>query len=303
MMTINNPVIPCVTSLPGGCLQEGSLIIIHGQPTFNSNRFCVSLVCGPQPELSAIAFQLTAHFDTNWVIRNSKLNKEWGVEEGSATRKFPFQRLQPFQLEIFTSPSCYVVAIDGNHYCEYSHRVSYSQANTLQITGDVQVSMIEFKSTNTYPTFPSGNRLNVTNPPIPFASLINGPLAVGNEIQVHGQVKPYPNRFHINLQQGCQTYPSPTIAFHFNPRYEGGNRVIVMNSLLGGQWGSEQRIATGRHLAPGTTFVLSIKRQAYNFDILVNGTRIANYAHRIGADIIDSVSIDGDVIVNKVVAI
>lgn len=56
------------------------------------------------------------------------------------------------------------VAIDGNHYCEYSHRVSYSQANTLQITGDVQVSMIEFKSTNTYPTFPSGNRLNVTNP-------------------------------------------------------------------------------------------------------------------------------------------
>lgn len=37
-------------------------------------------------------------------------------------------------------------------------------------------------------------------------------------------------RFHVNLQQGCQTYPHPNIAFHFNPRFEGGERVIVMNS-------------------------------------------------------------------------
>lgn len=298
MMTINNPVIPCVTSLPGGCLQVGSLIIIHGQPTFNSNRFSINLV--HQGNMHCI-FHFDARFDQGQVVRNTNFpSSTWGHEERSTLL---FTRNKPFFMEIRCLQDRFMVAIDGNHYCEYSHRVSYSQANTLQITGDVQVSMIEFKSTNTYPTFPSGNRLNVTNPPIPFASLINGPLAVGNEIQVHGQVKPYPNRFHINLQQGCQTYPSPTIAFHFNPRYEGGNRVIVMNSLLGGQWGSEQRIATGRHLAPGTTFVLSIKRQAYNFDILVNGTRIANYAHRIGADIIDSVSIDGDVIVNKVVAI
>jgi hypothetical protein len=77
--------------------------------------------------------------------------------------------------------------------------------------------MIEFKSANTFPTFPSSNRLNVAYPviiiaklelvltdsyfgvdklfqPLPFASLINGPLSVGNEIQVHGQVKPHPNR-------------------------------------------------------------------------------------------------------------
>lgn len=76
-----------------------------------------------------------------------------------------------------------------------------------------------------------------------------------------------------------------------------------MNSLLGGKWGSEQRISTGRNLAPGTTFVLSIRRKVSNFEVLINGTCIATYAHRVAADIIDSVSIDGDVILHKVVAI
>ncbi|XP_046455752.1 galectin-4-like isoform X1 [Daphnia pulex] len=299
--TINNPVIPCVMSLPGGRLQQGNLIVIHGQPTYNSNRFCVSLVCGQQRELGDIAFQLTSHFDTNWVIRNSKLNKEWGVEEGTTTHKFPFKRLQPFKIEIFTSPSSYLITVDGNHHCEYIHRVSYSEANTLQITGDVQVSMIEFRSANTFPTFPSSNRLNVAYPPLPFASLINGPLSVGNEIQVHGQVKPHPNRFHINLQQGCQSYPHPTMVFHFNPRYEGGQRTIVMNSFIG-SWGSEQRVAVPRNLLPGNNFVLAIRRQPSYFEVSVNGSVIATYNHRIAADMVDSVSIDGDVIIHKVVA-
>ncbi|XP_057378419.1 galectin-9-like isoform X2 [Daphnia carinata] len=298
MMTITNPVIPYVTGLPGGCLQVGSMIIVHGQPTFNCNRFSINLV--HQGNMYCI-FHFNARFDQGQVVRNTNFpSSTWGPEERSA---LPFTRNKPFFLEIRCLQDRFMVAIDGNHYCEYAHRVSYSQANTLQITGDVQVSTVEFRSTNTYPTFPSGNRLNVANPPIPFASSINGPLSVGNEIQIHGQVKPHPNRFHINLQQGCQSPPSPTIVFHFNPRYEGGNRVIVMNSLLGGQWGSEQRIASGRLLAPGTTFVLIIRRQAYNFEILINATTIAHYAHRIGADIVDSVTIDGDVIVGKVVAI
>lgn len=109
-------------------------------------------------------------------------------------------------------------------------------------------------------------------------------------------------RFHINLQQGCQTYPSPTIAFHFNPRYEGGNRVIVMNSWMG-SWGSEQRVASGRNLAPGASFVLIIRRQPAHFEVLVNGSRITTFNHRIMADMVDSVAIDGDVYVHKVVAI
>lgn len=283
-------------SLPGGRLQSGSIIIVHGQPLFNCNRFSINLV---QQSSMKCVFHFDARFDQGQTVRNTNFRGSWGPEERSS---LPFNRNRHFSLEIRCLPDRLMIAIDGHHHCEYVHRVAFSEADTLQITGEVQVSMIEFKSTTVYPTFPSGNRLNVANPPIPFASMINGPLGVGNEIQVHGQVKPHPNRFHINLQQGCQTYPSPTIAFHFNPRYEGGNRVIVMNSWMG-SWGTEQRVASGRNLMPGANFVLIIRRQPAHFEVLVNGSRITTFNHRIMADMVDSVAIDGDVYVHKVVAI
>ena len=121
--------------------------------------------------------------------------------------------------------------------------------------------------------------------PIPFASLINGPLSLGGEVLVHGRVKPQANRltfgerrflikilffnyfrFHINLQQGYQTYPHPNIAFHLNPRFENGERVVVMNSWSA-KWGTEQRV-TGRAnpFAPGRNFVLIIRRQADHYE-------------------------------------
>lgn len=106
----------------------------------------------------------------------------------------------------------------------------------------------------------------------------------------------------MNLQQGYQTHPHPNIAFHFNPRYEGGNRVIVMNSWFG-SWGSEQRISSHRVLAPGSNFVLIIRRQPSHFEVLVNGSRVTTFNHRMMADVIDAVAIDGDVTLSKVVAI
>ena len=75
-----------------------------------------------------------------------------------------------------------------------------------------------------------------------------------------------------------------------------------MNSFMG-SWGTEQRVAVGRNLLPGNSFVLVIRRQPSYFEVLVNGSLITTYNHRTAADIVDSVAIDGDVIINKVVAI
>ena len=56
------------------------------------------------------------------------------------------------------------IAIDGRHYCEYVHRIPYTQVDTLQIQGDIRVSMIDFQIQQMYPPVPSINRLNVVNP-------------------------------------------------------------------------------------------------------------------------------------------
>lgn len=300
MTSVRNPAIPFVMGLPGGRMQVGTIIIVTGEPAPNCNRFAVSLLCGPQPDRASVAFQFSPRFDTGWAIRNAKLNREWGEEEGESLSMFPFCSEQPFTLEIFLSPEAYLVAVDGHHYCEFRHRIQYSEADTLQIIGDVRVTLVEFKHSHIYPQAPPVNRLNVSQPPVPFASLINGPLSLGGEVLVHGRVKPQANRFHINLQQGYQTYPHPNIAFHLNPRFENGERVIVMNSWSA-KWGTEQRV-TGRAnpFAPGRNFVLIIRRQADHYEVLVNGNRMATFKHRMMADIVNAVAIDGDVSIDKV---
>lgn len=110
-------------------------------------------------------------------------------------------------------------------------------------------------------------------------------------------------RFHVNLQKGVTASPHPTIALHFNPRYREPNvppseTLIVTNSWINA-WGTEQRTRCSA-LRPGNNFVLIIRRQQYHYDISVDGNLVANYPHRITGDIVDSVAIDGDVIINSV---
>jgi len=303
MTKIINPSTPLVMTIPGGCLKSGLILAIHGEPIHHCTRFNASLICGPQPDKADIALQLNPRFDVEWVVRNSKIKKHWGTEEAAATTAFPFRDSEPFQIEIFTSPSSYLVAINGKHYCEYTHRVHFSEVETLQIQGDLRVKCVEFKHVDFYPTQPVSNCLDVINPPLPFYSLLNGSFELGNEIQVHGRVKLQPSRFYVNLQQGCQVYPHPNIALHINPRFDKGNRSVVFNSWYNPDWGQEQILTANNPFTPNGCFVLRIRREATHFQILVNDTRLTHFNYRMVASLIDSVVVDGDVILTKVVVV
>ena len=110
-------------------------------------------------------------------------------------------------------------------------------------------------------------------------------------------------RFSVNLQQGTHTNGSQVTALHVNPRFEGGHRVIVLNSKSG-SWAEEKRIdGTKNPFYPGGEFMLTVRRQADHFDIFVNGVHLKKFKHRMSADLVDAVFIEGDVIVDRVLAI
>lgn len=57
----------------------------------------------------------------------------------------------------------------------------------------------------------------------------------------------------VNLNKGKD------IAFHFNPRFdEWGKKVIVRNTLVGGQWGTEERDCPGFPFVPEQPFEVRI---------------------------------------------
>ena len=105
------------------------------------------------------------------------------------------------------------------------------------------------------------------------------------------------------MQRGIQTDESQGIALHINPRFEGGHRVIVLNSKSG-SWAEEKRIDGHKNpFSPGGEFMLTVRRQADHFDIFVNGVHLKKFKHRMSADLVDAVYIEGDVIVDRVLAI
>lgn len=110
-------------------------------------------------------------------------------------------------------------------------------------------------------------------------------------------------RFHINLQKSCHIYPHPDIALHINPRFENGDRSVVLNSFYNGNWGQEQVIGANNPFRPNSDFVIGIRQDATHFQISVNGARLTNFNYRILASLIDSVVIDGDVTISKVLVI
>lgn len=48
----------------------------------------------------------------------------------------------------------------------------------------------------------------------------------------------YPTRFHVNFAVGQDE--GSDVAFHFNPRFDGWDKV-VFNTLQSGEWGKEEK--------------------------------------------------------------
>ncbi|CAI9610147.1 unnamed protein product, partial [Staurois parvus] len=92
-----------------------------------------------------IAFHFNPRFDENTIVRNSKLNNScWGKEERQMPCGMCFSAGQSFVIEIVCEHHAFRVNVNGNHVCNYNHRVPHlNQINTLQIEGDVVLQHVQ----------------------------------------------------------------------------------------------------------------------------------------------------------------
>ncbi|KAL1257561.1 hypothetical protein QQF64_010805, partial [Cirrhinus molitorella] len=100
--------------------------------------------------------------------------------------------------------------------------------------------------------------------------------------------------FTVNLTRGND------IAFHLNPRFnEDGRQVIVRNSMIGNQWGREEREHSSFPFVPGKPFELKILCTDTEFKVAVNKSHLLEYKHRIRElNQIKGVTIYNDVTLN-----
>ncbi|XP_019900129.1 galectin-6 isoform X1 [Esox lucius] len=137
---IYNPTIPFSGTIPGG-LSSKRTIIIRGIVPIGANRFCVNFVVGGSRD---IAFHMNPRLREKEVVRNSMIGGVWGAEEKQVTLN-PFQEGQYFDISIRCGNQRFKVFVNGQHVCDFAHRYpNHGQIDTLELTGDIQVSYVHF---------------------------------------------------------------------------------------------------------------------------------------------------------------
>ncbi|KAG8587323.1 hypothetical protein GDO81_005636 [Engystomops pustulosus] len=135
--------IPYKTNIFGGLFPSKVIVIRGAAGAHHPKRFHINLRFGGE-----IAFHFNPRFDENTIVRNSHLNNSWGKEE----RQMPsggmcFAPGHSFVIEIVCEHQHFRVNVNGNHVCNYNHRVPhFQQIDTLEIEGMLCCNMFKFRS-------------------------------------------------------------------------------------------------------------------------------------------------------------
>lgn len=78
-----------------------------------------------------------------------------------------------------------------------------------------------------------------------------------------------------------------------------GENTFVRNAWLDGKWGQEERCPVF-HFCPGSPFVLVIQKCVDQFSVWVNHQLAGEFKFRGNVDNIDTVYIQGDIILDRV---
>ncbi|KAF5280014.1 hypothetical protein FQA39_LY05395 [Lamprigera yunnana] len=304
--------VPFSGDLPND-LSTGNVICVTGIVLPNCTRFSVNIMCGEGSDAD-IAFHFNPRLDRNYVVRNCRKRGRWDQEETLSVVKCTIERNKNFQIDIFVAKDEFLISVNGKHFCAFTFRIPLHLCKRVEVHGLVDVLNVEHKHWIEYPEFTIQNTLfqisdheegtnTVTERlTVPLTGhLLNG-FQEGWQLEINGRVKLLPHSFYINLQDGAQLWPHPIIPLHLNPRFNtsSGEDVFIRNARYDGHWGSEERTRNFQ-FSPGSPFTLSIRRGFDRFSVWVDGQLSGEFKYRGNVNNINTVYIQGDVIIKDII--
>ncbi|KAH8360958.1 hypothetical protein KR093_001321 [Drosophila rubida] len=132
-----------------GQLVEGASFTFTGKIPINCERFSINFVYNN--EAKDIALHINPRLPQNYIVRNTKVYKVWGLEEVSSALPFSLCRGDKFAIQVLITNTCYMISINGHHFAEYSHRLPYVDVKILEVKGDVEDVGMERTIVQSYP--------------------------------------------------------------------------------------------------------------------------------------------------------
>lgn len=134
------------------------------------------------------------------------------------------------------------------------------------------------------------------NPKLPYNARIPGGLSIGMSVYIQGVANEDMKRFSVNFKTGPD--PDSDIALHFNPRFDGWDKV-VFNTHQGGKWGSEEK-KRSMPFRKGTPFELVFMVLAEHYKVVVNGNPFYEFGHRIPPQMVTHLQVNGDLTLQSI---
>ncbi|XP_057679309.1 galectin-8-like [Corythoichthys intestinalis] len=281
--TFVKPAVPFSWTIRGGLL-PGETILVEGRLPSGADRFQVDLTCGSSVSPRAdVLFHFNPRVKKGHVVCNTLQEGRWGQEE--ILQRMPFAGNADFELVILVFSDRFKVALNGAHLLEYKHRLPLERADTLAISGKVQIHAVAvLPSAASVPALlPTDERSEKELRPLVmsadqrggFRGELIGGLRPNVAVVIRGQAHQEAESFAANLllDGGSGT------ALHFNPRFK--SKVMVLNSFLSGSWGDEERQGEHFPFGPGLYFEVIIRCEADRFRVAVNGVHRLDYKYRV----------------------
>ncbi|XP_049582827.1 galectin-4-like [Syngnathus scovelli] len=133
-------------------------------------------------------------------------------------------------------------------------------------------------------------------PSIPYLGPIYGGLREGASIYIQGSVPDKITRFSVNLL--CGHSDSSDVALHFNPRFDGRDKV-VFNSRLNATWDAEETIRD-MPFRKGKAFEMVIMCSLEGYQFKINGKDFYTFKHRLPLARVHGMEIAGDVCIQTI---
>ncbi|XP_051935018.1 galectin-4-like isoform X1 [Hippocampus zosterae] len=136
----------------------------------------------------------------------------------------------------------------------------------------------------------------VYGPAIPYLGPIYGGLREGSSIYIQGSVPDKITRFFMNLL--CGPSESSDIALHFNPRFDGWDKV-VFNTRQNATWDAEEKIRD-MPFSKGKAFEMIIVCSVQSYQFKINGKDFYTFNYRLPLARVCGLQIGGDVSIQTI---
>lgn len=141
---VYNPPIPFRYKIHEG-IQPGLMVYISARCSASPHRFSVNFERSKEQD---IPFHFNVRFDQRSVVRNTFTDGDW-LEEDRAVESFPFMAGVSFDMIIRVETDKFLVAVNGQHFVEYVHRVHpIWSIDQVTIEGDLIVPSIKFNESD-----------------------------------------------------------------------------------------------------------------------------------------------------------